>query len=114
MAGQGCISETLSLSELTGFNVGGTIHLVINNQIGFTTEARDGRSSRYCTDVSKLLGIPVIHVNGQSVDHVLLVSDATLARKLFCQMRYRSFFLFHSGLPASRGVPPSVSSGRDG
>lgn len=63
-AGQGLIAETLNLSELTAYDTGGTIHLVINNQLGYTTEARDGRSTVYCTAQAAMLDVPIFHVNG--------------------------------------------------
>jgi 2-oxoglutarate dehydrogenase E1 component len=64
-SGQGVVSETLQLSELDGYQTGGTIHLVVNNQIGFTTQPRDSRSTPYCTDVARMLAIPIFHVNGE-------------------------------------------------
>jgi len=73
-AGQGIISETLQLSGLPPFSVGGAIHLVLNNNIGFTTNPDEGRSTRYCTDVAKAYGIPVIHVNGQDPEAVFRVA----------------------------------------
>lgn len=68
IAGQGIVYEVLQMSKLDGFRTGGTIHIVVNNQVGFTTNYRDARSSTYCTDIAKVTLSPVFHVNGDDVE----------------------------------------------
>jgi 2-oxoglutarate dehydrogenase E1 component len=71
--GQGIVQETINLSQLRGYATGGTLHVVINNQIGFTTVWQDSRSSRYCTDIFRMLRCPIFHVNGEDPEAVAQV-----------------------------------------
>ena len=75
VAGQGIVYETVQMSELDGYSTGGTVHLVTNNQIGFTTDYEDARSSCYCTAAAYLVGAPVFHVNGNDPEAVSFVME---------------------------------------
>ena len=83
-AGQGIVAETLNMSQLTGYKTGGTIHLVINNQIGYTTLPENARSTRYATDVAKMLMVPIFHVHGENPEAAVhVVRLAAEYRKTF-------------------------------
>ncbi|HUS30588.1 MAG TPA: 2-oxoglutarate dehydrogenase E1 component [Kofleriaceae bacterium] len=83
-AGQGLVPETLQLSNLPGYRTGGTIHLIVNNQVGFTASPAEQRSTPYCTDVAKMLECPIWHVNGEDLD--------ALARVVEIACEYRTQF----------------------
>jgi 2-oxoglutarate dehydrogenase E1 component len=83
-AGQGLVAETLQLSNLHGFRTGGTVHIIVNNQIGFTASPQESRSTPYCTDIAKMIQCPIFHVNGEDLDAV--------AQTVQMAMEYRAQF----------------------
>ncbi len=97
-SGQGIVSEIFNLSRLEGYTTGGTIHIIINNQIGFTTASRSGRSSFFPTDVAKRLPVPIFHVNGDDPEAFVYVADLAMQFRqkfgtdcildVFCYRRY--------------------------
>ncbi|MBU6338747.1 MAG: 2-oxoglutarate dehydrogenase E1 component [Rickettsiales bacterium] len=83
-AGQGSVAESLVMNGVTGYNTGGVMHIIVNNQIGFTANPNDSRSTTYASDLAKMIDAPIFHVNGDDVEAVVKVSDIA--------MRYRQAF----------------------
>ena len=96
--GQGVVAETLNLAQLEGYTTGGTLHLIVNNQIGFTTVPKDSRSTRYCSDMARMLRIPVFHVNGEDPQAAIQVTRLAIEFRqrfkqdviidMYCYRRY--------------------------
>ncbi len=88
VAGQGVVYETLQFCRLNGYSTGGTIHVVVNNQIGFTTLPKDARSTRYCTDIAKSFGAPVFHVNAENPEECVAIARIAieLRQKFACDV----------------------------
>jgi 2-oxoglutarate dehydrogenase E1 component len=78
LSGQGVVYETMQLLGLNGYSTGGTIHIVLNNQIGFTTSPKEGRSTRYCTDIAKGFGSPIFHVNAEDPERCVAVAKLAI------------------------------------
>lgn len=88
IAGQGVVYETMQFGKLNGYGTGGTLHIVINNQIGFTTLPKDSRSTRYCTDIARAFGAPVFHVNAENPEECVAVAKIAmqLRQKFQCDV----------------------------
>jgi len=90
IAGQGIVYETIQMAQLDGYRAGGTIHIVVNNQVGFTTNYLDARSSTYCTDVAKTTLCPVFHVNSDDIEAVVQTIEIAIAYR---QQFHRDIFI---------------------
>lgn len=88
ISGQGVVYETMQLYQLDGYSTGGTIHIVVNNHIGFTTIPKDGRSTHYCTDIARAFGAPVFHVNAEDPEACVFVTNLAieLRQKFHCDV----------------------------
>ena len=114
--GQGVVPETFALSYIPGFTVGGSIHITVNNQVGFTAEATEGRSSTYSSDICKIIRAPVLHVNAENLSQVVKAAQCVSFRALMrapvcCCFRCRSTGCGWCHPQAGCQVPPEVRQG---
>ena len=98
ISGQGIVYEVLQMSKLDGYQTGGTIHLVVNNQIGFTTNFKDGRTSTYCTDIGKVTLAPVFHVNGDDPEALVYAVQLAVEYRQTFQMMCSLIFYVTAGM----------------
>jgi len=88
LSGQGIVYETMQLCKLNGYSTGGTVHLIVNNQVGFTTQPQDGRSTRYCSDIARTFNAPVFHVNVEDPESCIYATNLAvqMRQKFHCDV----------------------------
>ena len=102
-AGQGVVYETLELSDIKGYTTGGSIHIIANNQIGFTTDPRFSRSTPYCTDVAKSVGAPIFHINGRTL-HLSALSPLGPRKATACGWSWKNSVCVFASTAHARGA----------